>query len=248
MTGDPQIKALIVDDERLARQLLREMLEEFVEIEVVGECANGFEAVKAVSEHQPDLIFLDIQMPKLNGFEVLELLEDPPAVVFVTAYDKYALDAFDAHAVDYLLKPFATSRLEKAIEKVRRNLSHGLPPIGELREAAGERPVLNRVVVKDGTSVVIIGHEQIDYVQAEDDYISIHAGGQSHLKHQTISSLEGDLDPNRFVRIHRSTILNVERIDRIEPYTRDRYLAVLADGTELNISRSGHKRLKELLG
>jgi two-component system LytT family response regulator len=242
------IRAIIVDDEKLARQYLREMLRDHPEIEVVAECHNGFEAVKVVSELSPDLLFLDIQMPKLDGFEVLELVDRPVAVVFVTAYDQYALKAFDAHALDYLLKPYSKERLAEAIDKVRRNLGGRIPPGHELKNAARpEDTHQQRIVVKDGTSVVIVRDDQIDYIRAEDDYISIHSQGKSWLKHQTISSLEHSLDPSRFVRIHRSTILNVERIDRIEPYTKDRHLAILKDGTRLNISRSGHKRLKEVL-
>jgi len=247
--ADRVIRAIVVDDEKLARKYLREMLVEHPAVEVVTECANGFEAVKAVGEHSPDLLFLDIQMPKLDGFEVLELIDDGPAVVFVTAYDQYALKAFDAHAVDYLLKPFSPERLAEAIDKVRRNLGQGLPPIDELKRAArpDEGP-LRRVVVRDGSSVTIVADRDIDYVQAEDDYIAIHTGGRSLLKHQTIKSLEAELDPAMFVRIHRSTIVNVDRIDRIELLAKDRYVACLDDGAQLNISRSGHKRLKAVLG
>ncbi|MBW2276337.1 MAG: response regulator [Deltaproteobacteria bacterium] len=243
------MRALVVDDEQLARKYLCEMLKEHTSVQVVGECTNGFEAVKAVAEHTPDLLFLDIQMPKLDGFEVLELIDDGPAVVFVTAYDQYALKAFDAHAVDYLLKPFSPERLTEAIAKVRRNLSQGLPPIGDLRRAArpDEGP-LRRVVVRDGASVTIVADRDIDFVQAEDDYIAIHTGGRSLLKHQTIASLEQELDPSLFVRIHRSTIINVDRIDRIELLAKDRYVACLEDGSQLSISRSGHKRLKAVLG
>jgi two-component system LytT family response regulator len=247
--SDGTIRAIVVDDEKLARDLLAEMLREHREIQVVCECKNGFEAVKAVAELAPDLLFLDIQMPKLTGFEVLELLDEQPAVVFVTAYDQYAVDAFDAHAVDYLLKPFSAERLAAAIDKVRKNLERPPPPVDELRRAvepAGEHQ--RRIVIRDGAQVVILRDDQVDYVEAADDYISIHSQGRSLLKHQTISSLEQALDPARFVRIHRSTIVNIDRIDRIELFTKDRYLAILKDGTRLNISRSGHKRLKAVLG
>jgi two-component system, LytTR family, response regulator len=243
------IRAIVVDDEKLARQYLIELLRDHPAIQVVGECRNGFEAVKAVAEHEPDMVFLDIQMPKLNGFEVIELIDRPVAVVFVTAYDQYALKAFDAHALDYLLKPFSKERLAEAIEKVLRNVGRAVPPGHELAEAA--RPAdafLQRIVVKDGTSVTIIRDDQIDYIQAEDDYVAIHSRGKSWLKHQTLSSLEKALDPDRFVRIHRSVIVHVERIAQIEPYTKDRHLAILKDGTRLSISRSGHKRLKAVLG
>jgi two-component system, LytTR family, response regulator len=243
------IRAIVVDDEKLACQYLTELLQDHPDIQVVAECRNGFEAVKAVAEHEPDLLFLDIQMPKLNGFEVLELIEHPPAVVFVTAYDQYAQKAFDAHALDYLLKPFSKERLAEAIEKVQRNMGSPMPAVHELKEAA--RPAdtfLQRIVVRDGTSVTIIPEDQINYIQAEDDYVAIHSGKKSWLKHQTLSSLEQALNPERFVRIHRSAIVQVECIARIEPYTKDRQVAILKDGTRLFISRSGHKRLKAVLG
>ncbi|MBW2535074.1 MAG: response regulator [Deltaproteobacteria bacterium] len=243
------MRALVVDDEQLARKYLAEMLRAHPEIRVVGECKNGFEAVKAIADDPPDLVFLDIQMPKLDGFEVLELIDEGPAVVFVTAYDQYALQAFDAHAVDYLLKPFTAERLAAAVDKVRRNLGRARPPADELRRSArpDEGP-LARIVVRDGSSVSIIPVSELDYVQAEDDYIALHTGGRSLLKHQTISSLAAGLDPERFVRIHRSTVVNVERIEKIELFAKDRYIACLRDGTRLSISRSGHKRLKEVLG
>jgi two-component system LytT family response regulator len=245
----PEIRAIVVDDEQLARRYLREMLAVHPEVRVVEECANGFEAVGAVAAHRPDLLFLDIQMPKLDGFEVLELIDDDPAVVFVTAYDQYALQAFDAHAVDYLLKPFSAARLAEALAKVGRNLGRGLPPIGDLRRAARpEQGPLRRVVVRDGASVTIVPDHEIDFVQAEDDYVAIHTGGRSLLKHQTLTSLEQELDPSRFVRIHRSVIVNVERIERIELLAKDRYVACLGDGSQLPISRSGHRRLKAVLG
>lgn len=248
MRSSERIRAILVDDEKLARQYLNELLGQFPQVEVLCECRNGFEAVKAVAEHRPDLLFLDIQMPKLDGFEVLELLEHPVAVVFVTAYDEYAVRAFDAHALDYLLKPFSKERLAETLDKVQRNLGRARPPVSELKEAA--RPAdefQKRIVVKDGTSVVIIKDDEIDYLQAEDDYVSIHKKDKSWLKHQTLASLEHALDPRRFIRIHRSVIVNVERIDKIEPYTKDRHLAILKDGTRLPISRSGHKRIKSIL-
>ncbi len=249
MSRNEPIRAIVVDDEKLACQYLIELLQDYPDIQVVAECRNGFEAVKAVAEFEPDLLFLDIQMPKLNGFEVIELIEHPLAVVFVTAYDQYAQKAFDAHALDYLLKPFSKDRLAEAIEKVLRNLDRAMPSGHELKEAA--RPAdtfLQRIVVRDGTSVTIIPEDQINYIQAEDDYVAIHSGNKSWLKHQTLSSLEQALNPNRFVRIHRSAIVHVECIARIEPYTKDRQVAILKDGTRLFISRSGHKRLKVVLG
>ena len=244
-----RLKAVIVDDEELARQLLREYLQAAQGVDIIAECANGFEAVKAISERKPDLVFLDVQMPKLDGFEVLELIGREVAVVFVTAYDQYAMKAFDAHAVDYLLKPFSQDRLEKALERARQRLGQKLPPPTELaREARPPQQHLHRIVVKDGARVHIIPVESLDYAEAQDDYISLHSQRKSYLKQQTISSLEAGLDPERFVRIHRSVIVNLERIAKIEPYAKDSRVAVLSDGTQLPVSRAGYDRLRTLLG
>jgi two-component system LytT family response regulator len=243
------LRAVIVDDEELARKLLREYLSKSAGIEVVAECANGFEAVKSIGEIKPDLVFLDVQMPKLDGFEVLQLIEPNVAVVFVTAYDQYAMRAFDAHAVDYLLKPFGRPRLEKALERARQRLGERMPPAAELAQAArAPETYLDRIVVKDGTRVHIIPTGRLDYVEAQDDYIGLHSEKKTYLKQQTISSIEEALDPKKFVRVHRSYIVNLERIARIEPYTKDSRVAVLSDGTQLPVSRSGHAKLKEALG
>jgi two-component system LytT family response regulator len=244
-----KISAVIVDDEELARSLLREYVESSAGIDVVAECSNGFEAVKAISERKPDLVFLDVQMPKLDGFEVLQLIGSDVAVIFVTAFDQYAMKAFDAHAVDYLLKPFSQERFEKALERARQRLGEKLPSAMEL--AAAARPpqqYLQRIVVKDGTRVHIIPVDRLDYAEAQDDYVELHSQGKNYLKQQTISSLESTLDPERFVRIHRSTIVNLERVAKIEPYAKDSRVAVLSDGTQLPVSRAGYDRLKALLG
>ena len=238
------MRAVIVDDEELARGFLREMLAAHPEIEIVAECANGFEAVKAIAETAPDLVFLDVQMPKLDGFEVLELIEPrgpegTPAVIVVTAYDQYAMKAFDAHAVDYLLKPFSTERFERALERAKARL-------GERKRAPDERP--QRLAVRDGTRVHVIPIEKLDYAEAQDDYVALHSGGKSYLKQQTIGSLETLLDPARFVRIHRSAIVNLERVARIEPYAKESRVAILTDGTRLPVSRSGYARLLEAMG
>ncbi|MGB7583453.1 MAG: LytTR family transcriptional regulator DNA-binding domain-containing protein [Terriglobales bacterium] len=241
-------RAVIVDDEELARQMLREFLAGHREIEVAAECANGFEAVKAVTELKPDLIFLDIQMPKLDGFEVLELIGTDRAVVFVTAYDEYAIRAFEIHAVDYLLKPFGAERFEIALQRARQRLGGKLPAPTELSSSA--RPPsqpLERIVVRDGTRVFIIPVNKLDYAEAQDDYVALATGGKKHLKQQTISSLEGTLDPSRFLRIHRSYIVNLERVTKVEPYRKDNHLVVLSDGTQLPVSRSGYARLREFL-
>jgi two-component system LytT family response regulator len=240
-----KIGAVIVDDEELARQILREYLQSVPDVEILAECANGFEAVKAISEHQPPLVFLDVQMPKLDGFEVLELIGNDIAVIFVTAFDQYAMKAFDAHAVDYLLKPFSLDRFEKALERARERLGKKMPPPVEL--AAAARPpqqFLQRIVVKDGAKVHIIPVDRLDYAEAQDDYVALHSQGKSYLKQQTISSLETGLDPQQFVRIHRSVIVNFERVAKIEPYAKDSRVAVLNDGTQLPVSRAGYDRLK----
>lgn len=258
MTPEPQpdtpsLRALLVDDEELARSYLRELLEAHPEVEIVGECANGFEAVKAVRDLQPDVLFLDIQMPKLDGFEVLELLDDRPAVIFVTAYDQYALQAFEVHALDYLLKPFAADRLAECLRRVAAQLhrpkgDRPQPPAHALSAAA--RPparFADRIVVKDGAQVTVLAVERLDYAEAEGDYVCLHSGDQSWLKHQTLGSLADSLDDARFVRIHRSTLVNLHRVERIEPYSKDSRLAVLRGGVELPISKSGYKRPKALL-
>jgi len=245
-----KIRAVIVDDEDLARQLLREYLRSEEDIEIVAECGNGFAAVKAVAEHKPDLLFLDVQMPKLDGFEVLELVDREVAVVFVTAYDQYAMKAFDAAAVDYLLKPFGADRFRTALERVRRRLGEKrpMPAAAELKSAArAPGQYTERIVVKDGARVHVIPVSQLDFAEAQDDYVSLRSEKKNYLKQQTISSLEASLDPARFVRVHRSYIVNLERIAKIEPYTKDARLAVLKDGSQIPVSRAGYARLKELL-
>jgi two-component system LytT family response regulator len=246
------LTAVIVDDEELARALLSEFVASSAGVEIVAQCANGFEAVKAIAEKKPDLVFLDVQMPKLDGFEVLELIGSEVAVIFVTAYDQYAMRAFDEHAVDYLLKPFSLERFQKALERARLRLGEkappALPPTELARAARPPKEYLQRIVVKDGARVHIIPVERLDYAEAQDDYVSLHSQGKAYLKEQTISSLEAALDPDRFVRIHRSTIVNLERVEKIEPYAKDSRVAVLSDGVQLPVSRAGYERLRALLG
>lgn len=245
-----KIRAVIVDDEDLARQLLREYLRGEEDIEIVAECGNGFAAVKTVAELKPDLMFLDVQMPKLDGFEVLELVDREVAVVFVTAFDQYAMKAFDAAAVDYLLKPFGADRLRTALERVRRRLGENQPmPVTADLKSAARAPgqYIERIVVKDGSRVHVIPVGKLDVAEAQDDYVSLRSEKKNYLKQQTISSLEASLDPARFVRVHRSFIVNLERIAKIEPYTKDARLAMLADGSQVPVSRAGYARLKELL-
>jgi len=243
-----KLTAIVVDDEELARAVIREMLRAHPEIEVLGECANGFEAVKMVSEKKPDLLFLDIQMPKLDGFEVLELIDSEIAVIFATAYDQHALRAFEVHAVDYLLKPVASDRFEAALERAKQRLGAPAPPVAELAAAAREPGhYAERIVVKDGTRVHIIPVAKLDYVEAQDDYVALASLGKKHLKQQTISGVEAVLDPKNFLRIHRSYIVNLERVSKVEPYGKDSHVAILSDGSTLPVSRAGYARLRTVL-
>jgi two-component system, LytTR family, response regulator len=242
------IRTLIVDDEDLARHVIRELLSAHPEIEIVAECANGLEAVKAFTKHQPDLIFLDVQMPKLTGFDVLELIGTDVSVIFTTAYDQYAMRAFEVHAVDYLLKPIGRDRFDVAVDRAKNRFNERMPAPAEL--AASARPpgqYLERLVVKDGTRVTFISIDKLDYAEAQDDYVGLASQGRKHLKQQTIASLEACLDPQNFVRIHRSYIVNLERVARIEPFGKDSRIAILSDGSRLPVSRSGYNRLKTLL-
>ena len=244
-----RLRVAIVDDEDLARAVVREYLTAIPEVEVVAECANGFEAVKAVSELQPDLLILDVQMPKLNGFEVLELVGRDVAVVFVTAFDQYAIRAFEVHAVDYLLKPFGADRLAAAIDRVRERLGRGeTVPVQEL--AADGQPSqghARRILVRDGPRVDVLAVEKIEYVQAQDDYICVRCEGKEYLKEQALGDLERQLDPAKFVRIHRSFVLNLDRLARVETDERENRIAILSDGKRLPISRAGFARLSTLL-
>ena len=245
----PRLRVAIVDDEDLARAVVREYLAEVPEVEIVAECANGFEAVKAVAELRPDLLLLDVQMPKLNGFEVLELVGRDVAVIFVTAFDQYALRAFDVHAVDYLLKPFSAERLGEAIARARERARRGekVPAQALAETARAGQSAPGRILVRDGPRVHVLAIASIDYVQAQDDYVCFRCGGKDYLKEQTLAEVEASLDSQRFVRIHRSYILNLDRLARVELDARENRLAVLADGHKLPVSRSGYARLSALL-
>jgi two-component system LytT family response regulator len=243
------LRVVMVDDEEPARTVLREYLERAGGLEIVGECKNGFEAVKAVNDLAPDLLFLDIQMPKLNGFEVLELLGRDVAVVFVTAFDEHAIKAFEVNAVDYVLKPVSAERVAAALERARKRLTPR-ESVAVANLVAAARPTgqyVSRIVVRQGARVHVIAPEKLDYAEAQDDYVSLHAEGKQHLKQQTLSDLEGSLDPARFVRIHRSYLLNLDRLSRIDSEGGEPKAVVLTDGTRLPLSRSGYGRLKGLL-
>jgi len=247
-----RVRVLIVDDEVPARALLREYLAAHEDMVVVGECANGFEAVRAIAEQAPDLVLLDVQMPKLDGFEVLELLEDPPCVVFVTAFDEYAVRAFEVHAVDYVLKPVGRERLDRALAGVRERLSGvrsaGAPRAAALAAAArGPGQHLARVLVKDGAEVHVIPVARLDWLEAQDDYVALHVEGRTYLKTQALADLFAGLDPARFVRIHRSYVINLDRLARLVLEAKDQRVVVLKDGKTLPVSRAGHARLRELM-
>ena len=249
MTDEQTLRVVIVDDEPLARAVIREFLKAHPGVEVVAECGNGFEAVKAVTDLSPDLMFLDVQMPKLDGFEVLELLGRSIPVVFTTAYDQYALKAFDVHAVDYLLKPFDEARFAEALARARARISaQESTPVEELiADARPRQGALERVLIRDGSQVHVLPVERIDYVEAQDDYVCFKADGREYLKDQTLGAVEAALDPTRFVRIHRSYLLNIERIARVELYAKDSRVAILRDGRRLPVSRAGYARLAKLL-
>lgn len=248
-TQPAKISVLLVDDEELARKILREYLAAHAEVEILAECANGFEAVKAATELHPHLIFLDVQMPKLNGFEVLELLEPRPAVIFTTAYEEFALRAFEVHAVDYLLKPFSAERLTEALRHAQNMIGHeNRAEISALMQDAHAQTLpLERILLREGTQVHVIPVSKIDYCEAQDDYVAINAQGRTHLKPIALAELERELDARRFVRIHRSYIVNLERIAKIELYAKDSRRVVLHDGTHLPVSRAGHVKLQALM-
>lgn len=280
------IKAIIIDDEPLARMIVQEYLQPYSRITVVQECGDGFEGIKAIQQHHPDLIFLDIQMPKINGFEMLELVEEPPAVIFTTAFDEYAIRAFENHAVDYLLKPFTKQRFDKAIGKwldqytaaqaaagAQTGASHqtapgSSAPAGDTSVTADDGPTISsgektrqlldtaahspaqtqRVVVKTGGKIKIIPVEDIHYLEASDDYVKIHTHNGAFLKNKTMNYFEQVLDPTHFVRTHRSYILNVQQVTRIDPYEKDSHLCILQSGATVPVSKSGYVKLKVVLG
>jgi two-component system, LytTR family, response regulator len=267
-TTQPPIKAIIIDDEPLARLIVQEYLATYPDIKVLQECSDGFEGIKAIQQHHPDLIFLDIQMPKINGFEMLELVEEPTAVIFTTAFDEYAIKAFESHAVDYLLKPFSQERFDKALRKWLdqhgNSLAHktsaastGAPapadtdsdPTGALLETASQSPAQQqRIVVKTGGKIKIIPLEDIHYLEAADDYVKIHTHNGAFLKNRTMSYFEKALDGSQFVRTHRSYILNVQQVTRIDPYEKDSHLCILQSGAQVPVSKAGYVKLKTVLG
>lgn len=243
-------KIILIDDEPLARSVVREYLQKHPTLEVVQECGDGFEGVKAIQQHQPDLVFLDIQMPKITGFEMLELIETPPSVIFTTAFDEFAIKAFESHAVDYLLKPFNQDRFDMAISRWQeKELSRADNTAHELLESASLSPTQRqRIVVRNGSKIKIISVHDVFYLEAADDYVKIHTSEGYFLKNKTMAHFEQSLDEHLFVRSHRSYILNIQQITRIDPYEKDGHVAVLRSGAKVPVSRSGYGKLKDVLG
>jgi two-component system LytT family response regulator len=256
MIAGPKIRALVVDDEPLARRRIRKLLSRDADVEVIGDCANGYEAVNAITEQTPDLVFLDVQMPEVDGFAVLEGIEPRTLlfVIFVTAYDQYALRAFEVSAVDYLLKPFDRRRFEMALQRAKNRLLNergselNQRTLALLEELKARSSHVDRLLIKSGGRAFFLKTEEIDWIEAEGKYVRLHVGRESYLLREGIGGLETQLDPRRLLRIHRSTIVNIDRVKEFQPWFNHEYRVVLRDGTELVLSRSCRKKLAEALG
>lgn len=246
-----KIKTIIVDDEKLARDIVKTYMRKYEDIEIVAECSNGFEALKQINELKPDLIFLDIQMPKITGFELLEILEEPPVIIFTTAFDQYALKAFEVNATDYLLKPFSLERFDEALQKAFRLLSNKPESVQQLKNLSTlidkKEEYLERVVVKNGQKISIIPIEEIKYIEAQDDYTMLYSEKGNFLKQKTMKYFEENLDPKNFIRIHRSYFTKITFIKQIELFEKESYRVILQDGNKLPVSKSGYQKLKEIL-
>jgi two-component system LytT family response regulator len=245
-------KVLVIDDEKLARDIIISYLANDDEIEVIGQCDNGFEGFKQINELKPDIIFLDIMMPKVTGLEMLELIDHPPIVIFSTAYDQYAIDAFEKNAVDYLLKPYSEERFADALSKAKKKVGQekGLPGniTLDIRQSKPEQELLSRIAVKIGAKIQIIPVDKINYLEAMDDYVKLHTADGTFLKQHTMKYFETNLPPADFVRIHRSYIIKVKNINRLEQMGKDSHIVILNNQTPLNVSRTGYSKLKEILG
>jgi two-component system, LytTR family, response regulator len=241
------MKTIIIDDEPLARMMIREYLQSYPDIEIVEECNDGFAGLKAIQQHQPGLIFLDIQMPKINGFEMLELIDQPPQVIFTTAFEEYAIKAFDAHAADYLLKPFSKQRFDKAMQKLQQQQVNNAQAIVDTALQA-PASIGNRIVVKDNGKIKIIPLQQVQYLEAADDYVKIHTAEGVFLKKKTMQYFEDSMPAQEFIRVHRSYIINAQLITRIDPHEKDSHLVLLTNGVRLPVSKAGYGKLKEVLG
>ena len=244
-----KLKTVIVEDEELARNLLKSFLKSLDNIEIIGECENGFQGVKAINELQPDLVFLDIQMPKITGFEMLELLEHKPHIIFATAYDQYALKAFEYNAADYLLKPYSKDRLSEAVDKVVERIQKE-GAISDVADKVSDFPkeeYLDRIVVKDRHKIHISPVDQVRYIESMDDYVMIYTTEGRYMKQKTMKYFESTLNPKDFIRIHRSYIVKVDEINEIQQYEKESYIVILHDKTKLKVSKTGYKNLKEAL-
>ena len=255
MTDAVKIRALIVDDEPLARRRIRRMLAHHADVEIIGDSANGRDAMLLIRDQAPDLVFLDVLMPEMDGFAVLEALgaEALPLIIFVTAYDQYALRAFEVYALDYLLKPFDRQRFDKALQRAKARLANERSDINQralalLEELRAQTSHVERMVIKSGGRAFFLKTDEIDWIEAEGKYVRLHVGKESYLVREAISGLEAQLDPKKFLRIHRSTIVNIDRVRELQPWFHNEYRVILRDGTELMLSRSCRKKLGDLLG
>ena len=246
-----KIRVLVIDDEQLARDLLKNYLSKDSRLEVIGECSNGFEGVLAIQDKKPDLVFLDIQMPKITGFEMLELLSTPPAIIFSTAYEEFAIRAFEANAVDYLLKPYPLERVQSAVDKAIKNLQRGKGNQDELENLSQTHDensgLLSRIVVKSGNKITVIPVDTIDYIESEDDFVMIYCKEGHFLKQKTMKYFESHLDPKKFIRIHRSSIVNTTQLAEIQQYGKETWILLTKQGAKLKISKSGYLALKQFL-
>ncbi len=242
------IKAILIDDEPLARSIVKEYLQAHADVQILAECNDGFEGVKAIAQHKPDLVFLDIQMPKINGFEMLELIENPPPVIFTTAFDEHAMKAFELHAVDYLLKPFSQERFDKALQKWKGQQPASQKTTAALVENSSQPEERQRIVVKKGINIVILPIHTVHYIEAFDDYVKVHTKDGFYLKKKTMSHYEKTLDPQQFVRVHRSYLMNLSELTRIEQAEKDSHIALLKSGAKVPLSANGYIKLKEVLG
>ena len=246
---DTKIKAIIVEDEELSRKLIISYLKDFDEIEIIKECANGFEGIKAISELKPHLVFLDIQMPKLNGFEMLELLDNIPEIIFITAHNEYAIKAFELNAVDYLLKPYSEKRLIEAVQKAIGRIRSQPPTDKNIEKLISQSKgdIIERVVVKTGSKIKVIPVQKIQYLEAQDDYVMIYTEDSKHLKQATMKFFENNLDTNQFIRVHWSYIVKIDQVVQLEPYEKDNFVAILKSGAKIKVSKNGMKNLKAKL-
>jgi two-component system, LytTR family, response regulator len=246
-----KLSAVIIEDEQPARELVKRYISENSRIELMGEYDNGFDGLKAIQEHKPDVIFLDVQMPKLTGFEMIELLEEKPAIIFTTAYDQYAIKAFEQNAVDYLLKPFSKDRFNESLDKLFTRIESSDKADNQLEKIKlhleNSDEIIHRVVIKKSGKIHVISTLDINYLEAQDDYVMIYTSDERFLKQQTMKFFEKHLDPEQFIRVHRSYIVNVHGIERIEPYEKTNYILILKDGNKIPVSRSGMQVMKEKL-